>query len=40
MISNLAGYQYRQTFSGVFIDDVQYLESPTIGRAGLEPATP
>ena len=27
---NLPGYQYDQTLPGIFVDDVQYLESPAV----------
>jgi hypothetical protein len=32
LISDLAGYQHRQTFSGVFINDIQYFEGSAISR--------
>jgi hypothetical protein len=30
---DLPGYQYRQTFPAVFIDDIQYLKDPAVGCA-------
>jgi len=32
LISNHAGYQYRQAFPGVFINDIQYFEGSAISR--------
>jgi hypothetical protein len=33
LISNLVGYQYRQAFLGVFINDIQYLKGSSVSCA-------
>ncbi len=33
LVFNLTGYQYRQAFPGVFIDDIQYFKGSAISRA-------
>jgi len=33
LISNLTSYLDTQALTGIFIDDVEYLESPATGRA-------
>ncbi len=32
LVFDLTGYQHRQAFPGVFINDIQYFEGPAIGR--------
>jgi hypothetical protein len=33
LILDFTGYQHRQAFPGIFIHDVQYLESSAVSRA-------